>query len=385
MNSPRSAAWSVVITVAVIFGLGLILGMWLNRGPAGPSFPDYPEPPQAGAYEALEAGEAVVMDVYRRLSPTVVNIVATSLKLNFFMQPVPQTGQGTGFVIDHEGHIITNNHVVGDARKLEVTFMDEVRVDAKLVGRDPFSDVAVIKVNPFPGMKVAPLGNSDRLVVGQRVIAIGNPFGFQHTVTSGFISALRRDIIVGQRTMTDMIQTDAAINRGNSGGPLMDAKGEVIGVNSAIYSPQTGGFIGIGLAMPINRARKVAAQIIRLGRVIYPWIGITYSVNIDPNLGSALGLGPVEGVLIGQLAPGSPAELAGLRGATRLVYFRRGRVPVGGDLILAVDDTATPTFDDYRSVIFEKKVGETVRILFRRGGREFTANVTLAAHPGMQR
>ncbi len=384
MKAPRSAAWSVVITIAVIFGLGLILGMWLNRGPSMPSFPDYPVPADTGKYQALEAGEAVVMDVYRRLSPTVVNIVATSLKLNFFMQPVPQTGQGSGFVIDNEGHIITNNHVVGDARKLEVTFIGEVRLDATLVGRDPYSDVAVIKVKPFQGMKVAPLGNSDDLVVGQRVIAIGNPFGFQHTVTSGFISALQRDIIVGKRTMTDMIQTDAAINRGNSGGPLMNAKGEVIGINSAIYS-ETGGFMGIGLAMPINRARKVAAEIIRWGRVMYPWIGITYYKNLSPDLADAMGLGQVEGVLIVQLAPGSPAEKAGLRGATRLAYFRGARVPVGGDLIVAVDGTATPTFDDFRSVIYEKKVGETIKVLFHRGGREFTADVTLAAHPGMQR
>lgn len=381
MNRSRSAAWSVVITVAVIFGLGLILGMWLKRGPAVPSFPDS-KPPGPEAYKALEAGEAVVMNVYGRLSPTVVNIVATSLKLNFFMQPVPQTGQGSGFVIDQEGHIITNNHVVGDARKLEVVFEGEMRLEAKLVGRDPFSDVAVIKVKPFSEMKVAPLGNSENLVVGQRVIAIGNPFGFEHTVTSGFISALHRDILVGQRTMTDMIQTDAAINRGNSGGPLMNAKGEVIGINSAIYS-ETGGFIGIGLAMPINRARKVAAEIIRWGRVIYPWIGITYYRNIGPDLADAMGLGPVEGVLIVQLAPGSPAEQAGMRGATRLVYYRGTRVPVGGDLILAVDDVSTPTFDEYRSVIYEKKAGQTVKILFRRGGREFTTDVTLAAHPRM--
>lgn len=381
MNDSRSAKWSVLVTVAVIFGLGLVLGMWLKRGP---SFPDYPPPPSPDAYQAMEAGEAVVMDVYHRLSPAVVNIVATSLTLNFWMQPVPKTGQGTGFVIDQQGHIITNNHVVGNARKLEVTFQNDVRVDAELVGRDPVSDLAIIKVSPFPGMKVAPLGNSAGLVVGQRVIAIGNPFGFQHTVTSGFISALNRDITVENRTMTDMIQTDAAINPGNSGGPLINAKGEVIGVNSAIYS-QTGGFMGIGLAMPINRARKVAADIIRWGRAIYPWIGIRYYLNVGPDLANALGMGSVDGILVVELAPGSPADQAGLRGANRLVYFGGRRIPVGGDLIVGIDGTSTPTFDDYRNILLEKEVGQTVTVHFRRSGRERTVNVTLAAHPGIER
>ena len=214
-----------------------------------------------------------MMRVYQEISPTVVNITATHQALNFWMQLVPQTGQGTGFVIDSEGHIITNNHVVANAENLEVTFIGQKKLQAKLVGRDPVSDLAVIKVTPFSGMKVAPLGDSEGLVVGQRVIAIGNPFGFQHTATAGFISALNRDLAIGQRTMMGLIQTDAAINPGNSGGPLIDSRGEVIGINAAIFT-QSGGFMGIGLALPINRAKKVAAQIVRVGRAIYPWIGI---------------------------------------------------------------------------------------------------------------
>ena len=183
----RSAKCSVFITIAGIFAAGLVLGLWLNRKPPTVSVV---EPVTSGKpYEALDSGEAVVMRVYKDLSPTVVNIVATSLNLNYWLQVVPETGQGTGFVIDKEGHILTNNHVVANAKTLDVTFIGERKATAKLVGRDPVSDLAVIKVEPFSGMTVAPLGTSESLAVGQRVMAIGNPFGFQHTVTAGYISA----------------------------------------------------------------------------------------------------------------------------------------------------------------------------------------------------
>ncbi|MGO9571899.1 MAG: S1C family serine protease, partial [Desulfomonilaceae bacterium] len=312
-----SRKWAVIVTLLVIFGTGLVAGLWLNRRAALTSIPAPPPPPK---YEALESGEAVVMRVYQEISPAVVNIVATHQALNFWMQLVPQTGQGTGFVIDSEGHILTNNHVVANAENLEVTFVGQKKLQAKLVGRDPVSDLAVIKIAPFSGMKVSPLGDSEALVVGQRVIAIGNPFGFQHTATAGFISALNRDLAIGQRTMMGMIQTDAAINPGNSGGPLIDSRGEVIGINSAIFT-QTGGFMGIGLALPINRAKTVAAQIVKVGRAIYPWIGIKSSINIDQNLAVQMGLSPVNGILIFELYPGTPAAQAGLRGGDRLAYF----------------------------------------------------------------
>ncbi len=374
-----SRKWSVIVTLGVIFGTGLIAGLWLNRRADLTPVP----PPPPPRYEALESGEAVVMRVYREISPAVVNIVATHQALNFWMQLVPQTGQGTGFIIDSEGHILTNNHVVANAENLEVTFIGQKKLQAKLVGRDPVSDLAVIKVTPFSGMKVSPLGDSEGLVVGQRVIAIGNPFGFQHTATAGFISALNRDLSIGQRTMMGMIQTDAAINPGNSGGPLIDSRGEVIGINSAIFT-QTGGFMGIGLAMPINRAKTVAAQIVRVGRAIYPWIGIKSSINIDQNLAVQMGLSPVKGVLIFELFSGSPAVQAGLRGGDRLAFYLGRPILLGGDVILSVDGTLTPTFDDLQNAIVSKNIGNHVQLKVLRGKEEFNVGLVLAEDPRIQ-
>lgn len=379
----RSRKWSIILTLAVIFGAGLVFGMWLKRYSATRTITPVQAPPPR--YEALETGEAIVMRVYREISPCVVNIVSTSLSLNFFLQPVPQTGQGTGFVIDSKGNIITNSHVVGNAEVVEVTFsfMGGKKVQGQLVGKDPISDLAVIKVEPFPGMAVAPLGDSDELSVGQRVIAIGNPFGLQNTVTAGFVSALNRDISVGQRTLPGLIQTDAAINPGNSGGPLIDSRGQVIGVNAAIYS-QTGGFMGIGLAVPVNRAKKVSSQIIKWGRAIYPWLGIKSSMDLEPNLAKQMGLNPVRGLLVFELVPGSPAAKAGVKAGDRLAYYMGRPILLGGDVILSVDGTPTPTLDEFNSVLIQKNVGETLRLGLLRGKQEFTLDVPTIADPRTQ-
>ena len=367
MNRLRNT--SIIVTLLVIFGGGLVIGLWLNRRAA------YVSIQPISSYEPLESGEAVVMRVYKALSPTVVNIVASSLALNFWMQLVPQVGQGTGFVIDEQGNILTNNHVVANARSLDVTFIGGKKVQARLVGRDSASDLAVIKVDPFSGMAVAPLGDSDRLSVGQRVIAIGNPFGLQHTATTGFISALNRDITVGNRTLMGLIQTDAAINQGNSGGPLISSRGEVIAVNTALYTP-TGGFIGIGLAVPINQAKKVAAQIVKFGRAIYPWLGVKTSMNTEQ-----LGL-PWKGILIMELAPGGPAAKAGLRGADQLRYSGGRFVPWGGDIITSLDGTPTPTLDEFNNVLFQKKIGDTVQLGIVRDNKQMTVDVTTVPDPG---
>ncbi len=374
MNRARSLA--TVTTVAVIFGVGLVVGLWLNRN-TGTQTP--PSPP-IKTYAPLEESENVVMRVYREVSPAVVNIVTRSLAFNFWMQPTPQTGQGTGFVLDVQGHILTNNHVIGQAKDLEVTFKGGTKVKAELIGQDPVSDLAVIKVAPYKGMNVAKLGSSENLSVGQRVVAIGNPFGFQNTVTAGFISALDRDILIGDRTLMGLIQTDAAINPGNSGGPLINAAGEVIGINSAIYT-KSGGSIGIGLAMPIDRAKKVAAQIIKWGRAIYPWLGVKSAMNLNPELATQMGLAPIEGVLIFEVAAGSPAAEAGLHGGVKVAYYRMRPILLGGDVILAVNGTKTPTWDDYRNALFEKDIGETVSLELLRGKETFKAELKLAPDP----
>ncbi len=371
-----SRKWSVIVTLIVIFGTGLVIGLWLNRDAPQSRVPSTP-----ARYQPLERDEAVVIRVYQEISPAVVNIIATHQALTAWMQLVPQTGQGTGFVIDSDGHILTNNHVVANAEDLEVTFADQKKMHAKLVGRDPASDLAVIQVTPFPSMKVAPLGDSDRLVVGQRVVAIGNPFGLQHTVTAGFISALNRAVSVGQRTMMGMIQTDAAINPGNSGGPLIDARGEVIAINSAIFTTQSGGFMGIGLAVPIDRAKKVATQIVKVGRAIYPWIGIKSSRNLEPELAVKMGLPPVKGVLIFELFPGTPAAQAGLRGGDRLAFYGNSPILLGGDVILAVDGTPTPSFDDLQYAMTRKNIGDHVQLKVLRGKQEFPVDLVLAEDP----
>ena len=376
----RSNRSSILITLLIIFGIGIVLGMWVNKRPA--SVP-ISAPPVAQNYDALESGEAVVMRVYRELSPAVVNIVSKSLAYNFWMQAVPQTGQGTGFIIDEKGHILTNSHVIGSGQNIEVTFMGDKKLQAIQVGQDPVSDLAVIKIQPFPGLAVAPLGNSENLTVGQRVIAIGDPFGFQHTVTSGFISALNRDLIIDNRTMFGMIQTDAAINPGNSGGPLMNSRGEVIGVNTAIVS-ETRSFAGIGLALPINRAKKVAAQIIKMGRVMYPWSGIAAGTDLEPQLIRALGLPPLKGFLISVIAPGSPAFQSGLKAGSQYAGGYRGRpLLVGGDIILAVDDTPISGFEDFQNIIVQKNIGEQIKLKVWRAGQEFTVNLVLAEDPRM--
>lgn len=379
MTSVRT--WSILVTLFVIFASGTVVGMWLNRCRISQS--DLPSASPVGYQQPLETGEAVVMRVYREVSPAVVNIITIRKAVNFWMQIVPQqAGQGTGFVIDSAGHILTNNHVIAGVDNIEVTFMGGKTLHAVLVGRDPVNDLAVIKVDPFSQMAVAQLGNSDNLSPGQRVIAIGNPFGFQHTVTSGFISALHRDMNIGQHTLMDLIQTDAAINPGNSGGPLMNSAGEVIGINTALVNPTpTGGFTGIGLAVPINRAKRVANQIIKLGRRIYPWEGIRSSLNLTPQIAKIIGLPPVNGILIYEVAPGSPAEKAGVQGGNRIVYFRDRPVVLGGDVLLAVDDIPVGTFDEYRNIILQKNIGDQVRLRILRGSSEHQVTVTLEADP----
>ncbi|MFH0960089.1 MAG: trypsin-like peptidase domain-containing protein [Pseudomonadota bacterium] len=377
----RSRGWSTIITILTILIAGVIVGMWINKRP----FTVKSNVPEPESYKALEVGEAVVMRVYRELSPAVVNVVTKTLAYNFWMQVVPQTGQGTGFVIDNKGHILTNSHVVGTSQNIEVTFVGERKLPAKLIGQDPVSDLAVIKIDPFQGMEIAPLGDSDNLAVGQRVIAIGNPFGFQHTVTAGFISALNRDIVVDQRTMIGMIQTDAAINPGNSGGPLINSRGLVIGVNTAIFS-QTGGFMGIGLALPIDRAKKVSSQILKLGRAVYPWTGIVSGTDIDPQLAQSLGLPSVKGFLISMIAQASPAYQSGLRGGNQVAGLYRGRpLLLGGDVVTGMDDIPTPTFDDFQNLIFQKNIGDEVRLNVLKGGQKTVVPIRLAEDPRIGR
>jgi len=329
-----------------------------------------------------DLGTEIVTQVYESISPSVVNIIATTLEVDFFWQEiVPQQGQGSGFIIDRRGYILTNNHVVADARILEVTLIGGKKLKAQLVGRDPSTDVAIIKIPESEVPKVAVLGDSDKLRVGERAIAIGNPFGLEHTVTSGIISALNRQLRLSAGSeVYRLIQTDASINPGNSGGPLINARGEVIGINTAIFST-SGGAMGIGFAIPINTAKEVAAQLITNQRVIRPWLGVLGGFTITPELAEALKLPVKEGVMISRVAENGPADKAGLRGGTRSVIIGSTRALIGGDILLEVAGEKISAIEDLLRVIRQHKVGETVPVVVMRGNEKLTLNVTLEESP----
>jgi S1-C subfamily serine protease len=327
----------------------------------------------------VSSDEEINIDVFQKVHPSVVNIAATTLSYNFWMQIVPSVGQGSGFIIDKRGYILTNNHVVENAQKIIVTLSDGQKLSATLVGRDAISDIAVIKIGEESVEDVANLGDSDRLKVGQKAIAIGNPFGLGHTLTTGIVSALNRSIITeGNVQIDNLIQTDTAINPGNSGGPLLNSSGEVIGINTVIYS-LSGGYEGIGFAIPINKAKELAAELIATGRVARPWLGIE-QISIN-ELSGYLDLGVNNGLLIVQVIPGSPAYQAGLRGGDRSVIIGRYRLPVGGDIITAIDNDPISNDTDFNRALSKKKVGDTVKIKLYRNGNLLEIPVTLMERP----
>jgi S1-C subfamily serine protease len=327
----------------------------------------------------VSSDEEINIDVFQKVHPSVVNIAATTLSYNFWMQIVPSVGQGSGFIIDKRGYILTNNHVVENAQKIIVTLSDGQKLSATLVGRDAISDIAVIKISEESVDDVANLGDSDRLKVGQKAIAIGNPFGLGHTLTTGIVSALNRSIITeGNVQIDNLIQTDTAINPGNSGGPLLNSSGEVIGINTVIYS-LSGGYEGIGFAIPINKAKEVAAELIATGRVARSWLGIE-QISIN-ELSGYLDLGVNNGLLIVQVIPGSPAYQAGLRGGNRSVIIGRYRLPVGGDIITAIDNDSISNDMDLDQALGKKKVGDTVKVKVYRDSNLLEIPVTLMERP----
>jgi putative serine protease PepD len=312
----------------------------------------------------------------------VVHITSTVLSQDFFFRVVPERGTGSGFVIDDRGLILTNNHVVENTESLEVTLADKSKVAAKLVGRDPENDLAVIRVT-VPREKLTPLrlGDSSQLQVGQMAIAIGNPFGLDRTITRGVVSAIGRSLKSDSgRQIRNVIQTDAAINPGNSGGPLLNSRGEVIGINTAIFTP-SGGSVGIGFAVPVNIAKKLLPQLVARGRASHPWLGIK-GLDINPTVAKALSLPVKEGVMIAQVTPNGPAARAGLRGSQRRVRVGNVMVNVGGDIIQHVDGEAIATVDDLTAFLDErKKAGDEVRVNVLRDGKSLALVVRLGELP----
>ncbi len=334
---------------------------------------------QAGA--ALTEDEKNNISVYNQAAPSVVNVSSVVMELDFFLNPVPKQGSGSGIILDARGYILTNHHVITEAQSIHVTLSDGGSYPAKLVGSDPDSDLAVIKIDaPRDKLKPIRLGNSDQLQVGQKVLAIGNPFGLNETLTTGIISSIGRSIRAPSGLLIeDMIQTDASINPGNSGGPLLNSRGELVGINTAIFSP-SGGSVGIGFAIPVNTAKKVFPQLIVRGYVEYPWLGAGLQ-TLRPSLAEALKLPVRYGIMLAEVVKDGPADRAGLRGATRQVRLGNTIVAIGGDIILQIDGKKVESGDVLIRYLREKHPGDRVLLTVLRGSKTINMPLTLGKRP----
>jgi 2-alkenal reductase len=323
-----------------------------------------------GDASALSEYERIINNVYGRNINAVVNITDGQVT-------------GSGFVIDNEGHIVTNNHVAGEMQFIGITFADGSTSEATLVGTFPEGDIAVVKVNEVPqGLQPVSLGDSANVKVGQITVAIGSPLGLQQTVTSGIVSALNRSVEdLGETdpnsSLQGLIQTDASINPGNSGGPLFDSRGAVIGMNTLIASRNEGN-VGLGFAVPVNRIKRVARQLIETGRYQRPLLGVRIQ-RIVPELAQQLNFPTTSGVIVAEVTPGGPAERAGLQGATEGVQLSNGEnYPTNGDIIVAINNQQVRTSGDLRNILeTEADVGDTITVTFLRGGREQQTQLTL--------
>ena len=338
------------------------------------SHPDQVEITEAAPGELLDGEEQNNIAVYKKALPSVVNITSTSLAFNFFYGPVPQEGQGSGFVIDKEGHILTNFHVIENARQVEVTMHNRKKYKATIVGTDPPHDLAVIQIKA-PDLVPAVLGDSRNLQVGQKVYAIGNPFGLAGTMTRGIVSSIRPVREPNGATIDEAIQTDAAINPGNSGGPLMNWHGEVIGINTMILS-NANQSAGIGFAIPINTAKAVLNDLMTLGRVRRPALGVR-TIPISAELADEIGLTVDYGLLIIQVTPGGSADAAGLRAGTERAYLGNTPIMLGGDLIVAIDDQKVQDEDDLSQIMNNHRAGDTVKITIYRNKKKMEVTVPL--------
>ncbi len=330
---------------------------------------------------ALTEDERNNIAVYEKVAEGVVNVTSTAMQLDFFFNAFPTQGSGSGSVIDTKGHILTNHHVVAEAQKLEVTLGDGSKWPATLAGSDPDNDLAVIKIEaPRDRLKVISMGDSKNLKIGQKVLAIGNPFGLQRTLTTGIISSLGRTIRSGAGTLIeDVIQTDAAINPGNSGGPLLNSDGEIIGINSAIISP-SGGNVGIGFAIPVNTAKRVVPELLTKGYVTYPWIGATIQ-SLIPEIAKYRKLKIERGAMIAEVVKGGPADKAGLKGGNQRVQVGNMIVLVGGDIVVKADQHDVKTNDELIRYIREKKPGDTILLKVFRKDVFVDVKVTLSERP----
>ena len=363
MQSTKSlVAWGLV-------GLGAMVGfIVLARSQHAAT----PEPAASVAVTArgdLAAVEKTTIEIFERAAPSVVYITTLerqrTSRFSMNVQQIPR-GTGSGFVWDDNGHIVTNFHVVAEGNAFRVSLADQSSYEARLIGAEPSKDLAVLEVQA-KGLTPLPVGSSGDLRVGQNVYAIGNPFGLDHTLTTGVVSALGREIKAGNnRTIEDVIQTDAAINPGNSGGPLLDSAGRLIGVNTAIYSP-SGASSGIGFAVPVDTVRRVVPQLITHGRVIKPGLGVNLVADATAQRLK------LPGPMIAKVQPGGPADRAGLRGLSE----GRSRRIVMGDVITHIDGERTPNADALLGALEKREPRDTVTLTIRRGGSQLEVRVEL--------
>lgn len=323
------------------------------------------------------------IDIYKTAHLATVNITSTVFQRDWFMQEYPATASGSGFFIDVEGRILTNNHVIADASRLDVTLGDHTKYKARILARDQTNDLALLQVIPKKKPVFLRLGDSETIQVGQKVLAIGNPYGLEGTLTTGVVSSLGRTIRGEKNEILEgLVQTDAAINRGNSGGPLLDSRGSVIGINTAILGP-TGNNIGIGFAMPINRAKALVDDFHAGKSVERPRLGGVV-IYLAGDVAEALNLPSAGGLLIQEVAPGGAAERAGLRGGRREVQVGNQVILYGGDFILAIDGNAVDRGDAMTRALTRKRPGDSVTVTIFRGGRKMDVKVTLGT-PGDER
>jgi len=336
---------------------------------------------QADAAPAFDSEEQQNIAVYKRALPSVVNITSTQMACcDFFLRPVPEQGQGSGFILDKEGHIVTNNHVVDNAQTVEVTLWNKKKYKAAVMGIDRNHDLALLKISDATDLQPATLADSTNLVVGQKVYALGNPFGFSGTMTRGIISAIRSVAMPSGNKIDDAIQTDASVNPGNSGGPLLNSRGEVIGITTLIATNPNAPVdqsAGIGFAIPISTAKAVLDDFARYGRARRPSLDIV-TLPIGPDIAEQIGLPADNGILIERVLPGGAAEKAGLRGGNERAQMGNTIVMLGGDLIVGVDDTPVSTPQDLTNVMNRHHAGDVVVLNVFRGQKKLNIRVTLA-------
>ncbi len=387
---------SLAIALLISFGAGLLplRAQEVALAPAKPAgqgsepvalSPQVQNAVLADTLPGFSQDERENIDVYERLNSGVVNITTEVVTINWFLEPVPREGgSGSGSIIDERGYVLTNYHVIQNAFKVFVSLADGSRFEGTVIGSDPENDLAVVKFEVPKGVRLTtiPYGESSNLKVGQKVLAIGNPFGLERTLTRGIVSGLGRPVQQDSKTIIrDMIQTDASINPGNSGGPLLNSRGELIGVNTMIYSP-SGGSVGVGFAVPVSTAKRVVPDLIKFGMVKRGWIDAEY-VQLFPALieymkeqGSPV---PIDkGLLVSTVRRGTNADRAGLKGGTKAVRYYQSVFNVGGDILVNVDGMPISSIADLYSALEDNKPGDSITIQFYRGSKLMSATISLS-------